>query len=162
MRTTLPALLLASGLLFPAPFFAATPAPEQVSGVEIVRLLEGRKSAEDFDRISEFFTGNENTGGVQILRSQPSVRDGYYFTLRLKCENPVTKAVVEALVYNTVSETPVRHVFEISLRKGSQVVEVGLTGADWPFPKRTHPPAWKLTLRDAADKVLAERKSFLW
>src|SRR5882724_5575484 len=42
------------------------------------------------------------------------------------------------------------------------VVELGLTGADWPGGKSAHPVAWKLTLRAADGKVLAEQKSFLW
>lgn len=157
--------LLPLFILLSLPSQAATtgqPSAEQAAGVKIVRILEGHKKNEDFDRISEFFSGKENTGGVTILRSQPSLREGYYFTIRLDSETPVTKATIELLIYNTVSETPHRHTFETTLSKGSQLIEIGLTGNDWPFPKTTHPSAWKITLLDAAQTPLATRQSYLW
>ena len=36
------------------------------------------------------------------------------------------------------------------------------TGSAWPDGKRAHPVAWKLVLKAADGRTLAEQKSFLW
>ena len=60
---------------------ADEPSPQRVAHIEKVRIrsIEGHR----FVRLSEYFTGKENTGNRMIVRSQPEERTGLYFILRL-------------------------------------------------------------------------------
>lgn len=149
-----------STLLFVAVFFCLAHA--RAGGVTFVRVWPGYRAAESFDRISEYFTGRENTGGRTVLRSQPDQRAGFYFLVRLKNAGAVVAgAAFELNVISPASATPRRFTFKASLPAGEHVFDCGLTGADWPNAK-AHPVAWKLVLRASDGAVLAETQSFLW
>lgn len=139
-----------------APAVSVAPAP-----FKIVRIMPAYHPADDFKRISEYFTGRENTGGAIVLRSQPAVRDGYYFLVRVKSPAPIPNLTIEAQVINPKS--PAVHVFRfpVSLPKGSQVIKLGLTGTDWPGV-RAQPVAWKITFLDADGHPILAQQSYLW
>jgi hypothetical protein len=65
-------------VFFVVPFLA------HAADVEFVRIWPAWRTAESFDRISEYFDGQENTGRHTVLRSQPDTRAGYYFLVRTK------------------------------------------------------------------------------
>ena len=46
--------------------------------VEFVRVWPGWRDSQSFERISEYFTGQENTGSQVVLRSHPEIRPGFY------------------------------------------------------------------------------------
>lgn len=129
--------------------------------LSIVRVYTGWRDAASFKRISEYFTGKENTAGQAILRSHPDQRAGFYFLVRVA--NPdVSRAVTARLELITdASARPVVHTFATTLQAGNTVFHLGLTGPDWPDPK-ADPVAWKLELTDDAGRILATEKSYLW
>jgi len=127
----------------------------------IVRVFTSWRDAASFKRISEYFDGKENTGGLTIVRTQPDQRTGYYFLVR--AANPGGPRSVSARLEIITSATakPVVHTFPLALKAGETTVQFGLTGSDWP-EAHTSPVAWRLDLTDADGRVLATEKSYLW
>jgi hypothetical protein len=129
-----------------------------------VRIWPGYRTADSFQRMSEFFSGEENTSGQTILRSQPSVRDGFYFLTRLKNTGPANDNVrVELSVITPTSAEPKRitSFATTAVPTGSHVFQIGLTGTDWPDATVT-PVAWQLRLLTADGQELLRDQSFLW
>jgi hypothetical protein len=128
----------------------------------VVRVWPGYRTAESFERISEYLTGQENTSGQTVLRSQPAQHAGFYFLVRLKNANPaVAGAIFELSVITPTSATPRVLTFTADLPAGEHVFDCGLTGADWPDAS-AHPVAWKLVLRAPGGAELASMQSFMW
>jgi hypothetical protein len=65
--------------------------------IEVVRVWPEYRTAESFDRISEYFTGRENPGNQIILRTRPESRAGFYFFTRLKTPADISGATNTAL-----------------------------------------------------------------
>lgn len=130
--------------------------------VEFSRVWPQWRDAESFDRISEYFGGRENTGRTVVLRTHADVRAGYYFVVRLAQAPALTAAVFELSLIRADAPEPKNWTFPVATLGHNQMVELGLTGADWPGVQQARPVAWKITLRAADGRVLAEQKSFLW
>ncbi|GAB1488928.1 hypothetical protein MASR2M8_13760 [Opitutaceae bacterium] len=130
------------------------------SDVTLVRVWTGPRTAESFERISEYFSGKENTGGQTILRTQTASRAGYYWLIRTQTR-AATDARIELSVLVPGSHTPRVITLPTRLPTGSHATMVGLTGDDWP-QLEARPVAWKLRVLDAAGNVLATEESFLW
>lgn len=127
----------------------------------IVRVFTGWRDAASFKHISEYFSGRENTHGEAMLRTQPGARGGYYFLLRLA--NPGAPLAVKVNVH-LIMPTGLKardFAFPADLRPGDTVLNLGITGADWP-DARTNPVAWKIDVLAADGRVLATEKSYLW
>lgn len=129
--------------------------------VRVVRVFTGWREAASFKRISEYFTGRENTGGEVVLRTQPASRGGYYFLVRTDNDGPARDVRFSLEVVMPGATQPHRFEFSAALPAGARVYQLGLTGADWP-DKTVSAVAWKLELRDAAGTLLATEKSYLW
>lgn len=134
---------------------------DTASDVRVVRVFTGWREASSFKRISEYFTGRENTGGEVILRTQPAARGGYYFLVRTDNDGPARNVRFRLEVVTEDATQPRRFEFAAALPAGNQVYQLGLTGADWGASTLT-PMAWKLEIADAAGQVLATEKSYLW
>jgi hypothetical protein len=138
------------------------PASLQAAGLEIVRIFPGWHSSESFHRVTEYFGGKENTGGVIMLRSQSAELAGYYWFLRLKNPAaPVAGARFELQVITPVAPEPKTFTFAADIPAGSSLFQLGLTGGDWPGAK-ARPAAWHLRLLAADGTLLLSRESFLW
>ena len=134
----------------------------QAAELEFVRVWPGWRNAASFDRISEYFTGEENTGREVVLRTHPEQRDGFYFLVRVSNSGDVqtgTKFVLQVIAPS--SPDPKTTIFSANVPSRSKVFLLGLTGPDWPGAD-VHPVAWKLELRGADEQVLATAQSFLW
>jgi len=134
----------------------------RASDVEVVRVWTDWRTAESFERISEYFTGQENTGSDVVRRTQPATRAGFYFLVRLRnhgAAQPAAKLVI-SLIKPDSPQVRV-YTFPAPLAAGDTVFQLGLTGADWPGPK-VHPVAWKLEAVATDGTPLAVEKSFLW
>lgn len=127
----------------------------------IVRVFTGWRDAASFKHISEYFSGRENTHGETMLRTQPAQRGGYYFLVRTA--NPGAPLAVKVNILLSMPGEPKArtHTFAAELPAGTAVLNLGLTGADWPDAK-TNPVAWKLDVLAADGRVLASEKSYLW
>ena len=142
---------------------ASTPS-QPVRSVTIEEIKPRYIPEENFKRIREYWTGAENLGNRVVLRSDPSVRDGFYFTLVLdeNVRDLPRGTVINGEFYTPVSPEPQVHRFTLPNRlPRTREVFVGLTGADWPEPGGM-PGAWRFTIEDPNGTVLAQKQSYLW
>lgn len=151
------ALMRFAWLLLSFALAAPLPAP----ALELIRVWPGSRTADSFERISEYFTGRENPGRQTILRSQPGERGGYYWLIRTKAPVTLHSVVLEITVTAPGVSEPVIHTFRTHLPAGSHVTLAGLTGADWPDPD-VEPVTWRVRVVDANGTELAREASFLW
>ena len=97
-----------------------------------------------------------------MLRSQSGDRGGYYFLVRLANPGAAQPGCSWQLqIILPTSAQPCTFAFATAIPAGSNVFELGLTGADWPNAK-TEPVAWKLVLQSADGRALVSQQSFLW
>lgn len=141
---------------------ALAPAAPRAAEAEFLRVWPAWHDAESFERISEYFGGREHTGRETVLRTHPDARAGYYFLVRVKCATALPAAKFELSVIRPDSPQPRSHTFTAALPARESVLQLGLTGADWPGGKQANPVAWKLALIGPGGRVIAEQKSFLW
>lgn len=150
-------------ILFAALTTAALPsvASAKEGNLTIVRVFTGWRDAASFKHISEYFTGKESTHGETMLRTQPDQRGGYYFLVRTANPGAPVAVKVNILLSMPGEPKPRTHTFAAELPAGKAVLNLGLTGADWPDAK-TNPVAWKLDVLAADGRMLASEKSYLW
>ncbi|MBL9202062.1 MAG: hypothetical protein JNL39_16240 [Opitutaceae bacterium] len=140
--------------------FALT-APAIAAEAEFVRVWPGWRDAASFDRIREYFGGEEASVREPILRTQPATREGYYFLVRVKSAAQSAAKIAVSVIRPDHPEAKV-FTFPFAPTTSETALNVGLTGADWPGGKAASPVAWKIALLAADGRVLAEHKSFLW
>jgi len=154
---------------------AKNPSDAPALAITITRVWPDYRTAESFDRISEYFTAAENTGGQIIMRTHPETRAGLYFFTRLKMQPPASparalaNAQVEISIITPASPDAKTYLLRIpaaaALRKDATAILLnpGLTGPDWPWTDaKTQPVAWCLRLLAADGTVLATQQSYLW
>lgn len=133
---------------------------DEVPGISYVN--ERRRTAADAARASDVLGAKEDHGADVVFRTDPAVRGGYYYYIKLADAPPADARLVLQVVRteNTVAE---RYEFPARFRPGFPFGEVviGLTGkqageANW------RPLAWRVSVVDAKGKVLAAKHSFLW
>ena len=127
---------------------------------EITRVWTEWRDAGSFVRLSELVDGKENPGSEIYLRSQPDSRDGFYFLVRLAVATPID-GTFEARVIMPGKMKPVSYKFPASVKGGSSVYQIGLTGSDWP-DRKVKPVAWRISLLDSSGKEIVAKESFLW
>jgi hypothetical protein len=129
--------------------------------ITIKRVFTGWKDGASFKRISEYFTGQENTDDTVVLRTHPEQRSGFYFFIRVS--NPGAPAPVKInLELITPTDTkPKTYSFSSELKTGQNLFNLGLTAGDWPDEK-AHPVAWKIDFVGSDNQVLVSRDSYLW
>lgn len=135
-----------------------------VRAVEIDYSTSRYEQAQTFKRISEYFSGQENTGNRVILRTDPQVREGYYFIFSLDESAQKLPEGAIALMQIIWPGNPKPQEYSLFLpipRENKKELWFGLTGQVDPG-ENAHPVAWKLSLLSPDGTVLAEKKSFLW
>jgi len=147
-------------LCFAGCFFSFASATEhlEIDNVKL-RLIESEK----FSRISEYFTGEENTGRRLFLRSEPSERGGLYFITRLSENVKKLPAQVKVCVdfFETGSAVMQHYQFELpERRKNTNRIFIGITGDE--RLEKGLPVAWRIYFTDSNGSLYAERKSYLW
>lgn len=131
--------------------------------IQLVRVWPGYRTAESFEHISEYFGKEEDAASQHILRSQPGVRPGYYFLVRLKnLGAPVLGAHFELHYVSPDATEPRTCTFDSDLAEGSHAYHLGLTGTDWPGETREDVIAWKLRVIAADGSEILQTQSFLW
>lgn len=141
--------------------FAGTASVAPAAEADLVRVWPAWRNAESFDRISEYFTGHENTGRHTVLRSHPDVRAGYYFLVRAQAARSATNLKFVLQIITPASPNPLTYTFPAAVGEQEAVFDLGLTGPDWP-DRKTHAVAWHLAIVGADGRELASRQSFLW
>jgi hypothetical protein len=131
-------------------------------GVAFVRIWPGWRDAESFERIGEYFGRDQETDRVNVLRTDPKVRAGFYFLVRVQGAASAGAARFELSVIRPDSPDPQVFSFPATLTTKEQVFQLGLTGVSWPGGKKASPVAWRLALFAADGRQVAEHKSFLW
>ncbi|HVU26007.1 MAG TPA: hypothetical protein VHE13_17885 [Opitutus sp.] len=134
----------------------------RAADVHFVRVWPGWRDAASFDRISEYFTEQEDTGSRVVQRTHPSVRDGFYFLVRVaNSDAALAGAKFSLQLVAPTSPQTKTYTFPADVPAHSTVFMLGLTGPDWPN-RKAHPVAWKLDLLAADGRVVATEHSFLW
>ncbi|MDP2136875.1 MAG: hypothetical protein Q8J74_03390 [Candidatus Didemnitutus sp.] len=141
--------------------FLALTVSTAAADVQIVRVFTGWRDAGSFKRISEYFTGVENTGGQIVVRTQPGRRAGYYFLVRTENAGPAVEAKVVVEIVPPGPQRSRSFTFPLRLTPGKAVFNLGVTGEDWPDAEADI-VAWKLTISSVAGEILATEKSYLW
>lgn len=134
----------------------------RADGLEFVRIWPGWRDGESFSRISEYFTGKENTSGQEVVRTHAGDRAGFYFLVRVKNSGPAESGV-KAVLSLIRPDSPLTRTYDfaVTLPPGETVFNLGLTGSDWP-DRKSHPVAWKLELFSSSGQSLGARQSFMW
>lgn len=161
-------LALIFGMLFLASC-RVPPSPPPVansSTVPIDYAVFSWKDENEFKRISEYFTDEENPGYNCVLRSDSNVREGLYLLLAIDSFEKIpagSKAELRYFRPDKVGEQV--QTFELPEFTGNPATEMrlGLTGEAWPKKlKKNRPSAWKFTITAPDGQLLVYRKSFLW
>lgn len=134
----------------------------QAAAPKIVRVWAGHRTADEGERLVEFFGKPEPTGERTILRSQWDQRAGFFFLVRLEAPGLPAEAKLWRVRY-LIPGSPKLRTKEFALNglAGKKVFELGLTGIDWLDPK-AQPTAWHIALVGAQGEVLVSEQSFLW
>ena len=150
-------------------FFAgcATPGPG-ISPHETVQwqiVRPGWWTHDDFVRLREYFTGEEDQRTRFLHRTDPRIRDGFYWKIRLRATPPETTGKLTLTVEwaDPRELTPQRESLSLPsdhpIWKGEKILFFGITDEDGK-PSRT-PLAWRLELTgDGA--LLGQKESYLW
>jgi hypothetical protein len=137
-------------------------APSLAADLTIASVKPGWRDAASFKRISEYFTGRENTGGRIVLRTRPDERPGYYFLFRAENRGPAREIEIRISVVRPASGSPLLFALAARLPAGESVFDTGLTGPDWP-DSDAEAVAWKIEIHPAGGNgILASEKSYLW
>ena len=128
---------------------------------EFVHIWPEYHQLEYFERLGEFFGGQEQHPGRTILRSKPEERAGFYFLIRVKSAAEIPQGASWRLeIVRPGSPKTETRTFPIP-SPILAVTELGITGSEWPDPK-TAPIAWRVSLLDASGAILITRASRLW
>lgn len=123
-----------------------------------LRMIE----AEQFIRISEYFTGKENTGKRVILRSDPDHRGGLYFVVRFsESVQSLPENIKLSVEFYLTGSVHLNH-FDFDLPsplKNTRRIFVGIT--DPSVDSKRFPIAWKIRVY-LTGETYCERKSYLW
>ena len=120
-------------------------------------------SGEDFDSLSEFFSGTENSRGQCILRSKPTERAGLY--LRITLDKPLNTlpngTLINIYYQRSDSAKPLSHTFKLSdTNQKTSTLLLGLTGTDWPTSARLN--AWKIDIISREGSSMGTLQSHVW
>jgi hypothetical protein len=143
------------------PSIAVAKEDTSAGGPTLVRVFTGWRDAASFKRISEYFTGRENTGIETVLRTNPAQRAGFYFQLRVANPGAARAVQFQLQLIEQGSPTPHPTTFPAELKPGSAVFQLGLTGPAWQNAK-SQPVAWQVQVLADDGRVLATAKSYLW
>ncbi len=120
--------------------------------------------AETFKRISEYFDGKENQGDRIVLRTDPSVREGWYLILMLDAdadEYPEgTRIGMKVILPDQKGEVVKATSLPNPIPDASEIW-IGLTGKDEPANGKP-PVAWMVVIYSPQGKVYTAYKSYLW
>ncbi|MGE9292483.1 MAG: hypothetical protein ACQKBW_02630 [Puniceicoccales bacterium] len=117
-----------------------------------------------FKRISEYFDGEENQGDKIVLRTDPSVREGWYLVLMLDGDADKypegTRIGLKMHIAGQKDEVVKATTLPTPIPDASEIW-IGLTGNEEP-PNGKPPVAWMVIIYSPEGKVYTAYKSYLW
>lgn len=128
--------------------------------LRIVSVMNRFYCQNDFTRISEYFTGVENTGGDTILRTDNCGRAGIYLVIGLNqsVSQLSDGAFLKFRYFVSDSNDPKEQTFSLNPNCGiTPWIFVGITGADFHGQNLV---AWSIEICSNDDHVV--KNSFLW
>jgi len=132
--------------------------------IEFSRIRPEYRVDASFKRISEYFSGEENSGKRKVFRTRDDDRDGFYFSFRIEVARgeTVPAGTVALFLYAPGTYVPTEYAFDLEAQSRRWIeVIIGLTGTDWADPE-VRPVAWRLEFRDASGQPIGFEESFLW
>lgn len=140
---------------------------QQSSKIEIDSITPKYMEHNQFVSINEYLTGKENKKNRLIIRSDESVRDGLYLVLSLNKSvralpadtNIICEIYLPGKINPEVFEFPLPRVNKFPSNKD---ILLGFTGSNWSYGKDATPTAWKITLMDSQNTIIAEKSSQVW
>lgn len=140
---------------------------QRISQIAIESITPKYMVHDQFVSINEYLTGKENRKNRLIIRSDESIREGLYLVLSLnksvRSLPPDTSIICEIYLPGNINP----EVFEFPLPRinkfpNNKDILLGFTGKNWTYGKDSIPTAWKLTLVDSKNSVIAEKSSQVW
>lgn len=135
--------------------------------IKIQSILPEYITHDKFVSIKEYLTGKETTKNRLIIRSTHAHRTGLYLIIglnkRVSSLPADTRIICEIYMPGELNAK----IFEFPLPKINRLpktkhILLGLTGSDWDYESDALPTAWKVTLIDSNDKIIAEKSSQVW
>ena len=140
-------------------------ARSQPATAAIGRIWTEYRTAASFERIRDYFRGEDDLQSEHVFRTRPDSRDGYYFLVRIEnASAPISDAVFEISVIMPGTVVPRAFPFRADIPEGDTAMNLGITGADWPG-EGVRPLAWQVRLirpTGGSGTIIAESQSFLW
>ncbi|MBN1403862.1 MAG: hypothetical protein JW942_05265 [Opitutales bacterium] len=134
----------------------------QLGAVTIEKVGTRNFSEEDLTSLREYLGAGEQTGGRCYLRTDPSQKAGRYFIV--DTDEPLSslpadgKVVLELVMAKDGQATTIELALADSIGTKGQVLYLGLTDK----LRDEDILAWRISFRDASNKVLSQSHSFLW
>ncbi|MGB0259092.1 MAG: hypothetical protein ACPGES_10605 [Coraliomargarita sp.] len=138
---------------------------EAITSVEITDISPRFIPEETFKRIHEYRTGADYQGNRVILRTDPQVRDGFYFVLTFdtKLKKLPQGTSIKGEFFTPDATEPVDYEFKLpAKRTGTKEIFLGLTGDAWTHGSDIKPSAWRFTVTGPDGQEFAKKKSYLW
>ena len=132
-----------------------------LSAAELVIISTEHREPAYFKRFSEYFTGRENPGRYEILRTQPDQRQGFYISLRASEAGLVERAATVRIDFIRPGTQDIETVSLPAADLSKRRLLLGLTDPEWQAPD-SRPVAWQIQLLDPSHSPLATAQSFLW
>lgn len=138
---------------------------EAITSVEITDISPRFIPEETFKRVHEYRTGAEYTGNRVIVRTDPQVRDGFYFVLSFdtKLNKMPQGTVIKGEFFTPDSSEAVEYQFPLpTKRPRTKEIFLGLTGEAWTHGTSIKPSAWRFTIYGPDGQQFAQKHSYLW
>lgn len=132
--------------------------------LDLIRIWPEYRDDSMLLRLSDYFRRGKDTARSDYQRTEPDVRAGMYFTVRLRTGTaaPISDGTVRLHVIAPDASEPRTFDFPFQARGQSNLkLELGLTGKDWTYGN-VLPTAWRLEVLDGENTVVASHNSFLW
>tara|TARA_X000000368_G_scaffold207724_1_gene164051 strand:- start:510 stop:1013 length:504 start_codon:yes stop_codon:yes gene_type:complete len=140
---------------------------DERSEIQIISIIPEYIKHEEFVSIKEYLTGKETTKNRLILRSIDRKRTGLYLTVSLNKKVTHLPADTQIICEIFMPGELNAKIFEFPLPKVNHLPKtrhllLGLTGKDWDYEDDALPTAWKITLVDSKERIIARKSSQVW
>lgn len=130
----------------------------------IAEVIGQRYERADLVRLSEYFTGEENTAGRFFVRAEPAIREGLYLIVQTEDELPFYPAgtTITVEVVTSANTLPLSLGYVVTpAAEETDRLYFGLSGLG-PIKSSSTLLAWRVSLVDPEGTTIDSEESFLW